>query len=114
MSAENLNCEASRDSRRYAMALQTRPLLGNGILYAFPRQRRRHSTMKQLREAVFSVGSSPRLYNEIFDENIRSRDPHGARIQDLLTVYNSCYGNQATVECDAGNNMADARAVNIT
>jgi hypothetical protein len=24
-------------------------------------------------------------------------------------VYNRCYGNQATVECDAANNMADAR-----
>jgi hypothetical protein len=31
----------------------------------------------------------------------------------MAFVCDSCYGNQATVECDV-NNMADARAVNIT
>jgi hypothetical protein len=35
-------------------------------------------------------------------------------VGNVTPVYNSCYGNQATVECDAVNNMADARAVNIT
>jgi hypothetical protein len=38
----------------------------------------------------------------------------------MAVVYNSCYGDQATVECDVNknggrdiNNMADARAVNM-
>jgi hypothetical protein len=32
----------------------------------------------------------------------------------MAFVYNSCYGNQATVDYDAENNMADARAANMT
>jgi hypothetical protein len=31
----------------------------------------------------------------------------------MAFVYNSFYGNQATVECDAANNMADARVANM-
>jgi hypothetical protein len=30
-------------------------------------------------------------------------------VGNMAFVYDSCYGNQATVECDV-NNMADARA----
>jgi hypothetical protein len=32
----------------------------------------------------------------------------------MAFVYNSCYGNQATVEYDAANNMADVCAANMT
>jgi hypothetical protein len=34
MFSESLNCEASRDSRCYETALQTRPLLGNDSVEA--------------------------------------------------------------------------------
>jgi hypothetical protein len=60
-------------------------LLGNGSVNTFPRQRIRK---KQLLETVFSVGSSPRLYNEdsrpaegIF-EKIRSYSP----VPELIVV----------------------------
>jgi hypothetical protein len=41
-------------------------------------------------------------------------------VDNMAFVYDSCYGNQTTVECDVNNmaddvnKMADARAVDIT
>jgi hypothetical protein len=35
-------------------------------------------------------------------------------VGNMAFVYNSCYGNQATVEYDAANNMVDVRAANMT
>jgi hypothetical protein len=50
MSAESQNCEASRDSRRYGTALQTRPLLGDRFVNsnntrAIAKQRARHQDL---------------------------------------------------------------------
>jgi hypothetical protein len=65
MSAESQNCKTSRDSRCLETALQTpgarqwlseRHVTAAAFTYA---------TTEELLEAMFSVGSAPRLCNEI-------------------------------------------------